>query len=135
MEYSLQRSNSMQASKTEEQGMKQHQRVKTMTDMIRRIKAKGGVDANNSWWDSELLAADCRKAVLHPEWEDTVAGNEEDEEKSKEEEPPKAGQQCDRQCRSRSRFAAQDHQANSLERRSASSGGGGRERCQALKQM
>ena len=27
----------------------------------REIKARGTVDANNSWWVSDLLAADCKK--------------------------------------------------------------------------
>ena len=43
-----------------------------MTDMTMKIKAKGRMDANNSWWVSELLAGDCKKTWLHPEWEDTV---------------------------------------------------------------
>ena len=72
-ESTLQRSNDMQASKTEEDEMRQwQQRMKTMTDMIRKIKAKDRMDADNSWWVSELLAADCMKAWLHPEWDDTV---------------------------------------------------------------
>ena len=47
---------------TEEEVMKQQQRIKTITNMIRKIKAQGTMDANNSWWISELLAADCNKA-------------------------------------------------------------------------
>ena len=44
-----------------------------MTDMIRKIKVTGIMDANDSWWVSELLGADCKKkAWLHPEWEDTL---------------------------------------------------------------
>ena len=60
----------MQASETEEEGMK---RMKTMKDMMRKIGAKDRMDANSSWWVSGLLAADCKKkAWLHPEWEDTM---------------------------------------------------------------
>ena len=35
-----------------------------MTDMIRRIKAKERMDANNCWWVSELLAADCNNKTM-----------------------------------------------------------------------
>ena len=42
---------------TEEEGVKQQQRMKIMT---RKMKSKGGVDANNSWWVSELRAAGCK---------------------------------------------------------------------------
>ena len=54
---------------TEEEEMRQQQRMKTMT---RKFKAKGRMDANNSWWVSALLAADCENAWFHPEWEDTM---------------------------------------------------------------
>ena len=30
------------------------------------------MEANSSLWVSELLAADCEEAWLHPGWEDTV---------------------------------------------------------------
>ena len=53
----------MQADNSEEEGMRQQQRMKTMTDMIRKIKAKGRMDPNNSWWTSELLAADCKNVA------------------------------------------------------------------------
>ena len=62
----------MQAGETEEEGLKQQQRMNSMTDTTRKIKAKGRMDANNSWWVTDLLAADCTKAWLHPEWEDTM---------------------------------------------------------------
>ena len=51
----------MQAGKTEEEEMSQQQRMKTMTDMVRKMKAKGRVDAFYSWWVRELLAVDCKK--------------------------------------------------------------------------
>ena len=38
----------MQAGETEEAGIKQPQRMKVLTDMIRKIKAKGRLIANNS---------------------------------------------------------------------------------------
>ena len=44
--------------------------MKIMRDM--KIKAKDRMDANNSWWVSELLAGDCKTALLHPEWENTM---------------------------------------------------------------
>ena len=43
-----------------------------MKDMTRKISTKDRMDANNSWWVSELLAADCEKAWLHAGWEDTM---------------------------------------------------------------
>ena len=49
----------MQASKTEEEGMMQQQRIKTMTDVVRKIKAEDRMDANNSWCVGELLSAAC----------------------------------------------------------------------------
>ena len=33
--------------------------MKIMTGMVRKIKAQDRMDANNSWWVSKLLAADC----------------------------------------------------------------------------
>ena len=36
----------MHAVKTEEEELKQQQRMKTMTDMTRKIKVKGRMDAN-----------------------------------------------------------------------------------------
>ena len=44
--------------------MRQQQRMRVMTAMTRKIKSKGRVDANNSSWVSELLAADCKKRRL-----------------------------------------------------------------------
>ena len=41
--------------------VKQKQSMTTMTDMIRRIKAEGRLDANDSWRVSELQVADCEK--------------------------------------------------------------------------
>ena len=73
MDYSLSRSKRMQeAGNTDEEERKQEQRMKTGTDRTRKIKAKGRMDANNGWWVSELLAADCKKAWLNPESENTM---------------------------------------------------------------
>ena len=41
-----------------------------MKDVIKKIKAKGRIDANNNSRVSELLAADCEKAWVHSGWED-----------------------------------------------------------------
>ena len=56
-EYNLQRKPGIQEGSTEEEEMKQQQRMKVMKDMGRKIRAKGRKDANNSWWVSEFLAA------------------------------------------------------------------------------
>ena len=37
-----------------------------MMDMTKKIKSKGTMDANNSCWVSEQLAADCKKNVDPP---------------------------------------------------------------------
>ena len=34
--------------------MRQQQRMKSMTDTMRKIRAKGRVDANNIWWVSDM---------------------------------------------------------------------------------
>ena len=52
--------------------IRQQQRMKVMKDMTRKIRAKERFDAHHSWWVSEFLAADCRKAWLHSGWEDTM---------------------------------------------------------------
>ena len=52
--------------------MRQQQRMKVRTEITKNIKSKVRLDANNSWWVSELLAADCKTAWLHPEWEGTM---------------------------------------------------------------
>ena len=56
-----------QVSQTEMEETRQQQRMKVITDMTRKIKSKGRMNANNSWWVSELLAPDCKKKLLlHP---------------------------------------------------------------------
>ena len=36
------------------------------------FRSKGRMDAENRWWVTELLAADCEKAWIHPGWVDTM---------------------------------------------------------------
>ena len=36
-------------------------RMKVMKEVIKKFRSKGSLDANNTWWVSELLAADCEK--------------------------------------------------------------------------
>ena len=50
----------MQAGEVDGEGIILSQRVK-MTDLMRKIKANVRMDANNRWWVSDLLAADCKK--------------------------------------------------------------------------
>ena len=71
-EYHSQRLPSKQAESTEEEEMKQQQRMKIMKDLTRKIRSKGRMDGESRWWVTELLAADCEKAWLHAGWEDTV---------------------------------------------------------------
>ena len=46
--------------------------MKAMKDMMKTIRSRGKMDAENRWWVSELLAADFQKAWIHTGWEDTV---------------------------------------------------------------
>ena len=57
---------------TEEKEMKQQQRMAIMTDLMKKIRSKGSMDAKNRWWVSELLAKECEKAWTHTGWDDTV---------------------------------------------------------------
>ena len=52
--------------------MKQQQRMKIVKDLTKKIRSKGRMDAESRWWVTELLAADCEKAWIHPGWEDTM---------------------------------------------------------------
>ena len=120
----------MQAVKKEEE-MKQQQKMKTMTNMIRKIKAKGRVDANRSWWVSELLAADCKKAWLHPKWMETMQRWYNLQHEMKKKDMVKRKEEHQKLV---SRMIASADETNGLERRSASFGRGGEE-CQELEQM
>ena len=62
----------MQEGQTEEEEIRQQQRMKVMKEMTSTIKIKGRMDANKSWWSSDLLAADCEKVWLPAGWEDTT---------------------------------------------------------------
>ena len=76
-EYNLQRVQSIHEDSTEGEEMKRQERMKVMKDMTKQIRSKGRMDAENRWWVTELLAANCEKAWLHPEWEDTMGGENE----------------------------------------------------------
>ena len=43
-----------------------------MKDLTKKIRSNGGMDAENRWWVSVLLAADCEKTWIHTGWEDTM---------------------------------------------------------------
>ena len=43
-----------------------------MGSMSRRVKAKGRMNANNSWWVSDLVAATCECAGLNRDWDGTA---------------------------------------------------------------
>ena len=62
----------MQKNSTEEEEMKQQQRMTIMKDMMKKIRSKGRMDVNNWWWVSELLVAECGKAWLQDGVEDTM---------------------------------------------------------------
>ena len=49
-----------------------HQGDTFQQDLIRKIRSKGRVDAENRWWFSELLVADFEKAWIHTGWEDSL---------------------------------------------------------------
>ena len=67
-------------------------------------EAKGRMDANSIWWVSDLLAADCKTAWLHPKWEDTMQWRnwlhvlKEDDERREEEHPKLVGRRCQMLC-------------------------------------
>ena len=68
----MQRQQSKQEELTEEEEMKQQQRMVIMRDLMWKIRSTERVDAENRWWFSELLAAECEKAWIHTGWKDTV---------------------------------------------------------------
>ena len=41
---------------------------KVMKNMMKKIRSKGRVDAENRWWVAELLAADCEKGWSSQKW-------------------------------------------------------------------
>ena len=52
--------------KRKKRGINSSREVKIMTEMMRKIKAKGRMGANSSSWVSELLAVDCKKCgIIH----------------------------------------------------------------------
>ena len=108
--------------------------------MTKKIKSKGRVDANHSSWVSELLAADCKKAWLHPQWEDTMLKRynwqydvkKKDEEKRMDVELQKLVSDMIKSANGGTGLFSQNHQANGVERRSAVSERRRRRRCQAF---
>ena len=62
----------MRESQTEKEEMRHQQRMKVMKDVTRKIRARRRMEANNSWWVREQLAADCEQAWLHSGWEDAM---------------------------------------------------------------
>ena len=68
----MQRLQSKQEELTEEEEMKQQQRMAVMKDLIKKIRSKGRMDAKNRWWVSELLAKDCEKTLIRTGWEDAM---------------------------------------------------------------
>ena len=71
-ENNLQRQQCEQDESTEEKKMERQQRMVIMKDLIKKIRPKGRMDAENRCWVSELLAADCERAWTHTGWEDTL---------------------------------------------------------------
>ena len=51
----------MQEESTEEEEMKQQQRIGIMKDLIRKIRSRGRMDAKNRRWVAEILATSCEK--------------------------------------------------------------------------
>ena len=56
----------------EEEEMKQQQRMTIVKDLIKKIRSKGRMDAQNRSWVAELPARDCEKAWTHTGCEDTM---------------------------------------------------------------
>ena len=102
----MQRLQSMHENSTEEE-MKRQQRTKVMKDTTKNIRSKGGMDAENRWWRvAELLAADCKKAWLHPGEEETMQTwyvwlekmKKEDDGRNASTKGESDDQECGRQC-------------------------------------
>ena len=56
----------MQESHNEKKEMRQQQRMKIRTDMTRKIKSKGRMDAKNSWWSAFVTGQEVETRALHP---------------------------------------------------------------------
>ena len=120
----LQRRQSMREDSTEIEKRRQ-QRVKVMKDMTKRIRSKGRVDAQNRWWVAELLAADCEKAWLHPEEEETIKNEiigwkmeKEDDRRKMDELHQRRVNQMIKSPEGSAGLFAHNHEAPSMERRS-----------------
>ena len=67
--YHVQRLQGKQEEQTVEE---QHQIMATMRDLIKKIRSKGSMDAQNRWCVAELPAKWCEKAWTHSGREDTM---------------------------------------------------------------
>ena len=54
----------MQESQTENEEMRQQQVIKIRTDMTRKIKSKGRMDAKNSWWSAMVTGQEVETRAL-----------------------------------------------------------------------
>ena len=120
----LQRSKSMQESNTKGEETGQPQRVKTVADVIKKIKAKGRMNANHSWSVCELLAAES-SSTQHWRTHFDVGKNwlyemkNKDGERRNKVEHQKLCESNNDQCRRRRRLIAQNHEADGVERRNS----------------
>ena len=57
---------------TEEEEMRQQQRMAIMKDLMRKIRSKGKVDAKNRLWVADILATECEKAWARAGWENVL---------------------------------------------------------------
>ena len=71
-EYNLQCLQCHQEESTEEEEMKQQQRMAIMKDLIKEIRSKERMDAKSRWWVTEILATDGEKAWIHTGWKDAM---------------------------------------------------------------
>ena len=62
----------MHEESTEEEEMRRQEGLKAMNDMLKKMRSKGRMDAENRWWVAEMQAADCEKVWLHPGEEETM---------------------------------------------------------------
>ena len=68
----MQRLQSKQEESTEEEEVKQQQRVAIVEGLTKKIRSRGRMDAKNRWWVADLLSKDCEKAWTHTGWDDTM---------------------------------------------------------------
>ena len=87
-------------------------KIEDYEGLTKKSRSKGRMDAENRWWVTELLAADCEKAWIHPGWEDTMQKShkwlEELKKKDEEEKMEEMHQQKVAQMRGKRWALAQD---------------------------